>query len=77
VLQANDAIFNLPAQTTQLRQLMVDNGYPDVEVHAFPGFARPLLVARKPNAGTRVPASASHASSSFEQLHRRTDAVCP
>jgi len=48
VLQANDAIFNLPAQTTQLRELMAANGYPDVEVHAPPGFARPLLVGRMP-----------------------------
>ena len=70
VLQANDAIFNLPAQTTQLRQLMADNGYPDVEVHAFPGFARPLLVGRRPGrTAARVPASAPGASSSLEQLH--------
>jgi 2-polyprenyl-3-methyl-5-hydroxy-6-metoxy-1,4-benzoquinol methylase len=70
VLQANDAIFNLPAQTTQLRQLMIDNGYPDVEVHAFPGFARPLLVGRTPNtAGMCATAPAADAASSFDQLH--------
>jgi SAM-dependent methyltransferase len=68
VLQANDAIFNLPAQTTQLRRLMVDNGYPDVEVHAFPGFARPLLVGRKPNSGATRASAAFDTSASFDQL---------
>lgn len=51
VLQANDAIANLPASGSKLRELMASNGYPDVEVHQFPGFSRPLLV------GTPRPAS--------------------
>jgi SAM-dependent methyltransferase len=46
VLQANDGIHNLPAQTQQLRTLMERNGYPDVQVHAPAGFVRPLLVGR-------------------------------
>jgi 2-polyprenyl-3-methyl-5-hydroxy-6-metoxy-1,4-benzoquinol methylase len=46
VLQANDAIDNLPAKTADLRALMQQNGYPNVAVHAPRGFARPLLVGR-------------------------------
>ena len=48
VLQANEAIDNLPAHAAQLRSLMKHNGYPTVEIHEFPGFARPLLVGRAP-----------------------------
>ncbi|PYR94700.1 MAG: hypothetical protein DMF84_04370 [Acidobacteria bacterium] len=44
VLQANDAIHNLPASGSELRLLMTSNGYPNVDMHQFPGFARPLLV---------------------------------
>jgi SAM-dependent methyltransferase len=44
VLQANESIDNLPAKARDLRRLMTDNGYPDVHVHDYPGFARPLLV---------------------------------
>jgi SAM-dependent methyltransferase len=44
VLQANDAIRDLPASGRQLRLLMTANGYANVTVHDFPGFARPLLV---------------------------------
>jgi SAM-dependent methyltransferase len=46
VLQANEAIDNLPARAATLRRLMQENGYPDVETHEFPGFARALLVGR-------------------------------
>lgn len=46
VLQANESIGNLPARAADLRRLMRANGYPDVTVHAFPGFGRPLLVGR-------------------------------
>ena len=45
VLQANEAIDNLPARAAILERLMVSNGYPYVRVHAPSGFARPLLVA--------------------------------
>ena len=44
ILQANDAIDNLPAKTLDLHRLMRDNGYPEVQVHTPAGFARPLLV---------------------------------
>jgi SAM-dependent methyltransferase len=44
VLQANEAIDNLPARTLDLHRLMRDNGYPEVQVHSPGGFARPLLV---------------------------------
>jgi hypothetical protein len=44
VLQANDAIHNLPASAVQLRSLMTSHGYPNVQVHEYPGFSRPLLV---------------------------------
>lgn len=46
VLQANEAITNLPARASELRRLMEANGYASVTVHQFPGFARPLLVGR-------------------------------
>jgi hypothetical protein len=46
VLQANEAIDNLPAQSATLRRLMEENGYPGVHTHAFAGFTRPLLVGR-------------------------------
>jgi SAM-dependent methyltransferase len=44
VLQANEAVTNLPASTDQLRRLMEENGYRSVRTHAVTGFARPLLV---------------------------------
>ena len=50
VLQANEAIDNLPARAAILERLMVSNGYPHVRVHAPSGFARPLLVATAPTA---------------------------
>lgn len=46
ILQANEAIDNLPARCEELKRLMAANGYPNVVVHDFPGFARPLLVGR-------------------------------
>jgi SAM-dependent methyltransferase len=45
IVQSNDEIENLPAQTGVLRRLMEANGYGDVAVYAYPGFERPLLVA--------------------------------
>ena len=44
ILQANDAIDNLPAKRQDLSRLMCENGYPSVTIYAPPGFARPLLV---------------------------------
>ena len=44
ILQANDAIENLPADTATLRRLLHDNGYGNVHLSAYPGFARPLLI---------------------------------
>lgn len=44
ILQANDAIDNLPAKTLDLHRLMRDNGYTDVQVHTREGVAQPLLV---------------------------------
>jgi 2-polyprenyl-3-methyl-5-hydroxy-6-metoxy-1,4-benzoquinol methylase len=44
ILQANEAIHNLPASAMQLARLMGANGYPRVRVTERPGFARPLLV---------------------------------
>jgi SAM-dependent methyltransferase len=44
ILQANDAIGNLPAHTDRLHRLLEENGYPQVRVSRFPGFARSLLV---------------------------------
>jgi SAM-dependent methyltransferase len=46
ILQSNDVIDNLPAHTRDLQRLLSDNGYADVEVHTYPGFARSLLVGR-------------------------------
>lgn len=46
VLQANEAINNLPAKTTDLRLVMEQHGYSNVALHAPPGFARPLLIGR-------------------------------
>jgi SAM-dependent methyltransferase len=51
VLQANDAISDLPATGRHLRLLMTTNGYPNVTVHDFPGFARRLLVGTRQTAG--------------------------
>lgn len=56
VLQANEAIDNLPARAAVLEQLVVSNGYPDVRVYAPAGFTRPLLVAGSP----RAAASSGH-----------------
>ena len=44
ILQANDAIDNLPASREALARLMRENGYPSLTVYAPPGFTRPLLV---------------------------------
>jgi len=44
ILQANEAIDNLPAKTLDLHRLMRDNGYPEISVHTPAGYARPLLV---------------------------------
>jgi SAM-dependent methyltransferase len=44
ILQANEAVDNLPARTLDLHRLMRDNGYPEIAVHTPAGFARPLLV---------------------------------
>jgi 2-polyprenyl-3-methyl-5-hydroxy-6-metoxy-1,4-benzoquinol methylase len=44
ILQANDAIDNLPAKRDVLARLLRDNGYPSLTVYAPPRFARPLLV---------------------------------
>ena len=44
VLQANEAVDNLPARTLDLHRLMTENGYQEIVVHTPPGFARPLLV---------------------------------
>jgi SAM-dependent methyltransferase len=44
ILQANDAIDNLPAKRTDLARIMGANGYPSLTIYAPPGFTRPLLV---------------------------------
>lgn len=44
ILQANEAIDNLPAKTLDLHRAMRENGYPEIQVHTPAGFARPLLV---------------------------------
>jgi hypothetical protein len=49
ILQANDAIHNLPAKREDLARLMRENGYPSITIYARPGFTRPLL------AGTVTP----------------------
>ncbi len=46
VLQANEAIDNLPARAHQLHDLMKHNGYAEVDVIAPPGFTRPLLIGQ-------------------------------
>jgi SAM-dependent methyltransferase len=48
VLQANDAIANLPASARRLRALMVAHGYPATTVYEYPGFPRALLVGSPP-----------------------------
>ena len=55
ILQANEAIDNLPAKTLDLHRLMRDNGYPEIQVHTPAGFARPLLVGY-----TQIGASTRH-----------------
>ena len=57
ILQANDAIDNLPAKRDDLARLMRDNGYPSVTIYAPPGFTRPLLV------GVPTPAHLRHGGS--------------
>jgi 2-polyprenyl-3-methyl-5-hydroxy-6-metoxy-1,4-benzoquinol methylase len=44
ILQANDAIDNLPAKRDVLARLMRENGYPSITIYAPTGFTRPLLV---------------------------------
>lgn len=44
MLQANEAIDNLPAKTLELHRLMRENGYAEIQVHTPAGFARALLV---------------------------------
>jgi SAM-dependent methyltransferase len=48
VLQANEAIDNLPAQARDLESLLHQNGYGSVKVYAPAGFSRPLLVGKSP-----------------------------
>lgn len=62
VLQANDAIHNLPASGTQLHLLMTSNGYPNVHVHDYPGFSRPLLVGSPEHVGRAAPRHAEPVS---------------
>ena len=50
VLQANEAIDNLPARAAILERLMVSNGYPTFASTRSSGFARPLLVGTAPTA---------------------------
>jgi hypothetical protein len=45
VLQSNEAAENIPASRAErLKELMQQNGYANVRVHAFGDFARPILV---------------------------------
>ena len=44
ILQAIEAVDNLPAKTLDLHRLMRDNGYTEIAVHTPAGMARPLLV---------------------------------
>ena len=60
ILQANEAIDDLPAKSAVLARLMGENGYPLVEVHAPPGYARPLLVG-----STAMPARPRNAPGDF------------
>jgi Methyltransferase domain len=46
ILQSNEAIDNLPARAAQLRALMIENGYSDVDSYDVPGFTRPILIGR-------------------------------
>ena len=51
VLQSNEAAQDIPAsRAARLRELMQQHGYPQVQVHTFGEFARPILV------GVPVPA---------------------
>ena len=54
VLQANEAIHNLPASAARLRRLMEQNGYGPVRVFSAKGFARPLLVGTPPASTPRA-----------------------
>ena len=54
VLQANEAIDNLPAKTHQLQRMMYENGYETVQVFRAPDFARPLLVGTTAGARERA-----------------------
>jgi SAM-dependent methyltransferase len=46
ILQANEAIHNLPARAAQLARLMEQNGYPQIQITGPADFARPLLVGQ-------------------------------
>ena len=48
VVQANEAIDNLPAKARDLEPLLRQNGYGSVEVYAPVGFPRPLLIGKSP-----------------------------
>jgi len=61
ILQANDAIDNLPAHAADLQRLMLDNGYADVDLHRAPGFVRPLLVGRPAVGAARAPGTSKAA----------------
>jgi SAM-dependent methyltransferase len=62
ILQANEAIDNLPARTLDLHRLMRDNGYSEIAVHTPDGFARPLLVGHPPIQAPRSPEPAARVS---------------
>lgn len=64
ILQANQAIHNLPAQASQLEQLMHAHGYSEVTIHAPSGFARPILV------GAPVADAASRNLATHERVQR-------
>jgi hypothetical protein len=61
ILQANDAIDNLPAHAADLQRLMLDNGYADVDLHRAHGFVRPLLVGRPAVGAARAPGTSQAA----------------
>jgi SAM-dependent methyltransferase len=45
ILQSNEAAESIPAsRAARLKELMEQNGYPDVRLHTFGEFARPILV---------------------------------
>jgi 2-polyprenyl-3-methyl-5-hydroxy-6-metoxy-1,4-benzoquinol methylase len=47
ILQANEGIgSNCPGTRRDLERLITQNGYPDAQVHAPAGFARPMLVGQ-------------------------------